>query len=247
MIKVAMNRIFFVHIPRTGGTTIETIMRKSLPGIFSGTYSDHGILLRPREAEKSNYFVGHNFYYVRKLLSPVFAFTFLRDPVERAYSLWAYMHENRMDLVENYDGFLDCVRRSKHFQNHQVRFLAANCDPLLIRERLLSNRSHRRLIRRELRSLRRLDINERHLDRAKKVLGELDFVGVFDHFEQEVVELFKRWDITIELPLPREKTSSVDKRKLANIDSDGIEELKEKNMLDQQLYEYALALYNERQ
>ena len=149
-----MRRIFFVHIPRTGGTTIEALMRRHLTeGTFHNSYWEGPLLNRKRgDLLKSDYFIGHNFYYAREILPPVYSFTFLRDPVERLFSLWMFMLEHNPELAARFDDFMDCARRNPHFSNHQVRFLAGRYDVRRGRARVRTREIPRQRMIREVRA-----------------------------------------------------------------------------------------------
>ena len=223
-------------------------MRKHLvTGTFHDSYWEGPLLNRKRgDLLKVDYFIGHNFYYARDILPPVYTFTFLRDPVERLYSLWVFMLEHNPDLAAKFDDFMDCARRNPHFSNHQVRFLGGRYDIRHARARVRTREIPRQRMMREVRSLRSKPVNRIDLEIAKDVLGELNYVGIFEDFEASVAALFSSWDITLELPLPRERQSVVKKAEVINISDSDREELEEINTYDRLLYEAAMKRYETR-
>jgi hypothetical protein len=243
-----MRRIFFVHIPRTGGTTIEALMRQHLTeGTFHNSYWEGPLLNRKRrDLLKSDYFIGHNFYYAREILPPVYSFTFLRDPVERLFSLWMFMLEHNPELAAKFDDFMDCARRNPHFSNHQVRFLAGRYDIRKGRARVRTREIPRQRMIREVRALRSKPVNRVDLEIARDVLSELNYVGIFEDFEPAVAGLFSNWGVDLELPLPRERKSTVKKTDVIDITDADRDELEELNTYDRMLYEAALRRYETR-
>ena len=236
-----MARDLFVHIPRTGGTTIEKLMKEHLEGTYAPAYWDGPVLMkRRRDLLEYDHFIGHQFYYIADGIPNVRAFTFLRSPVDRLYSLWAFMLEHNPELAANYDGFMDCARRNPHFQNHQTRFLAARYDVRFARALLGARQAKRKQIFRQIRDLRSIPITEVEFRLARDVLGEMFFVGVFDHFEESVRGLFERWGVALPTPLPNERTTKIRKEDVIDVTDAEVEELWALNEFDRRLYDVAL-------
>lgn len=75
--KLKDNQLAFIHIPKTGGTTVSDILIKNFPGMFLGHYS-HFTLNR-------NY-------------PPAKYLTFLRHPIQRVWSHYNNMEHNYIDF-----------------------------------------------------------------------------------------------------------------------------------------------------
>lgn len=89
-------RIVFLHIAKTAGTSIVHFFRRRLPegGLCShGDFLDFPREREPlqRELERFQFVSGHFGYAeVAALLPGAYSFTFLRDPVDRALSLYKF-------------------------------------------------------------------------------------------------------------------------------------------------------------
>lgn len=113
--------IFFLHFPRTAGTTINEIFKANLPAeniikIYSKEEYDRYASIYPEELDNIKYITGHLLlddlnptkFYGRK----VRAFTLLRDPVKRLLSeyaflktwkeqhLYSYLNDNNISFIE---------------------------------------------------------------------------------------------------------------------------------------------------
>lgn len=239
-------RILFVHIPRTGGTTVEAVMRQRLPGeFFEGYYDGSIIRSNPAKLKRADYFIGHNYYQIRKLIpEPNFAFTFLRDPIDRAYSLWTYMLEK--GEYAHHGDFMNAVLKAHYFSNHQTRFLARQYRAHRLRENFLSQRVTTKGVIDDLRQQKQGEVTEVEFIRAKAVLDELQFVGVFSHLQADIAELFFKWGVTIELPIPHERKTKKHKTEVISVTEEDIQIIKEKNQWDIKLYQYAEQLRKKR-
>jgi hypothetical protein len=241
-----MRRVLFVHIPRTGGSTVEKLMRRHLRGVFSPSYAEGAFAGKgPRWLEQYDHYVGHNFYFSRVLLDPVFVFTILREPLDRLYSLWAFLNEHKPERAAEYEGFLDCVRRNPHFSNHQTRFLGSRYDLITAKERVRAGEMTRRELRRQIGALRRAPVGSEDLEAARSALGEMDFVGIFEDLEGSVMSLFRQWGVNIRPPLPQVRVSAPSTRHLVRLGDAERAEVEERNAIDIEVYKLALERYEE--
>ena len=128
----------FVHIERAGGTTVHAILRNNYPGFLTLTsfgptndaeneLSDRGLarLLRfvPTPAGIGGHNVRSYLDYERVVRRPVRYFTFLREPVARYLSMFAYQNE-RMHEGWTIDRFLE----QDQFANFMTKRLAGSED-----------------------------------------------------------------------------------------------------------------------
>lgn len=138
--------VIFLHIPKTAGTTMHSIMEKQYPpaAIYS-TYPanhPHGTLeefkaFPPKHKTNIRVLLGHFSYGVHELVpGPYLYLTILRDPIERMIS--NYYHINRdpnhglHELVSS--GQMDMKAYVEHMvyqiemDNEQTRMFAGNWD-----------------------------------------------------------------------------------------------------------------------
>ena len=92
-------RLIFVHVPRTGGTTLDRIVARNYSGsqTFAFVASDMaGSIARYRALDERRrgslrLFTGHVAFGLDQIVGPADYMTMLRDPVERAVSIFEYI------------------------------------------------------------------------------------------------------------------------------------------------------------
>jgi len=92
-----MNKpIFFLHITKTGGQTIEELLRRNYSKVFQfGHDEDYKSLPQGHEV-----YMGQTAPYTRDLIEgDVFSFAFVRDPVERLVSFYNYYKVHKFRRV----------------------------------------------------------------------------------------------------------------------------------------------------
>lgn len=181
----------FLHIQKTAGTSVVDFARRCYG---ARSVVSHGAFLdRPREQLADKAFVsGHfGFDYARPLLADRFSFTFLRDPVERVLSKYfscrardpkrfpIFRLAREMGLDEFLEGGL--TGRSPliraHIWNHQVWQLAHGAG----------RTSHRSASA----ACVRWDFAEDELlELATTHVGELDYVGLVERFDEDCRAVF---------------------------------------------------------
>ena len=208
------SRLYFVHIPKTAGTTLRTLleMQVSAEEILY-PYRNRKTAKAPVVQELVS---GHLPSWLCKDLDPdfeaAFKVTILRDPVER------------------YLSFL----RAKKFQNPEFPNLES-----VMRERdspvskynsgLIDNAHCRHLAANPLLKGREL------LESAKESLRRIDCVIFFDRFADDVAALFQRLGISLE----RQDIPRVNFTQKEPVSEELLKEIRQINLLDLELYQYA--------
>src|SRR5262249_5965850 len=81
-----------------------------------------------------------------------------------------------------------------------------------------------------------------HLGQAQETLETCEFVGFFEKLELDVATLSHRFKLPKRLKLPRAQ-ETIGRPSLDELDRGVVEEIRERNILDIELYEHARALY----
>ncbi len=79
----------FLHIPRTGGTWIELVLRAA------GLLCRHLSKAEPLDLPKNHRMLGHYRGFERPVMAAKFLFTFVRHPIPYYESVWKWINANR--------------------------------------------------------------------------------------------------------------------------------------------------------
>ncbi len=246
------NLIFFMHIPKTAGTTLHHIIRqqygeehvfKAYIGVGAATLQEHIDDLRSRldnlditnnlannQTPEIKLILGHVGFGLHEILGRNLTYiTFLRHPIDRVIS-W-YYHQQRIPSAKYYQesqsmGLKELIT---HFQpmptdNHQTRYLAGDT----LREKL------------GLPNLVSYGYCDRSLfEQAKENLRKYFLVvGIQEHFDDSLWLLQKSlgWQNISYAP----ENIGHNKQTISQSEIDFVQEY---NYWDLQLYEYAKKLF----
>jgi hypothetical protein len=125
------NLLIFMHIPKTGGTTLSSIIQKQ--------YNKNVVLIRNndmnvKDIEKSNSLMGHLYFGIHhKLSKPCTYITMMRDPVERVISFYFYIKETELHphhAEVNKMSFNEFINSKEYdFNNLQTRYFCGGSSP----------------------------------------------------------------------------------------------------------------------
>jgi hypothetical protein len=206
-------RVYFLHIPKTGGTTLRCLLEMQLSAeeIYPFRNSNQA-----KGAVSQELVSGHfPYWFCHKLddrFEDAFKVTILRDPIERYLSFLRAKKKADIQLpdLESVLRLRQSPSRKYHFglmDNALCRNLAV--DPHLEGEALLES--------------------------AKQTLHRLDAVLFFDHFTEDILALFQRLGIN----LSNDDIPTMNVTEKEPVSAHLIEEIKQLNKLDIQLYHYA--------
>ena len=208
-----MKDLIFIHIPKTGGTTLNCAIHGSdwqtepdfyYRHISAQTYrSNSGDIFNPLKQDKLE---GHTL------------FTILRHPVDRLISEY-YFLKNRpeyMSLLKPRAQDLKSFARHRQTRNYMIGFLLG-----------------RRIYDTE-------EVTESDYELVRNTFDSLPiYTGIFERFEDSLMYLQKaidvKWPKKIEI-----KRATLNRPKLDEVDDDIKEMIKEYNSLDLQLYNHCL-------
>lgn len=206
-------RLYFLHIPKTGGTTLRLLLEQQFSEDEIYPFRNRKAATRPVEEELV---LGHFPYWFCKQIDPdfhsSFKVTILRDPVERYLSFLRAKKRGDPSLLD-----LEAVLNLRKDPNNRYK------------EGLIDNALCRYLANDP--SIE----GEALLESAKLSLHDFDHVLFFDNFNDEVGHFFKCLGIDLnENEIP--KTNATIKEAISQHVLEVVTKL---NALDIQLYEYA--------
>lgn len=206
-------RIYFLHVPKTGGTTMRLLLEQQLA---TSEIYPHRNQKTAKDPVTQELVSAHLPYWFCKKLDDTFdqAFkvTILREPVERYLSFLRSKLKADKSLPD-----LESVIRLKDDPNN--RFKMGLIDNALCK--YLSQTPNLE--------------GEALLESAKEVLDTFDCVVFFDNFSNDVIDLFKRLGIELD-PLDIPKINTTESKPVSDA---LLDEVIRANELDIQLYTYA--------
>jgi hypothetical protein len=231
-------RFFFVHMQKTGGTSLY--MRTKRHFGEAGVYPDDSdgdvqdvapqlmvpVLLErwPKRREQIRVVAGHFPLCTRELLDADFrTFTVLRDPVERTMSYLRQHRElNRTDwdltLEEMYEDPAHLLHFRHFIGNHMVKMLSLRTEEMTDGMMTL------------------IDLDRGRLEQAKQALDDMDELGFQEDLEGFALRLQQLWGWRLGGPRRDQPTTPV------KVSRSLRRRIAEDTALDRELYEYALEL-----
>lgn len=215
------DNLIFYHIPKTGGSTITFLLNQQFD-IKDICPDDFYFQIEERSFDnlkQFKFFRGHFFFNSNlKSIKNARKIVFLREPIQRVLSeqrFWKTHYVGRES-----DLYVEHFLKDSPIlmNNHQCLFLSSfdREDPMIT--------------------------SEMHLASAKEnLLKEFFFVGITERLEESLLALYMLMEWPIPDFIPRLNSTNLE---LENVNDQMLEEIKQRNLLDIELYEFAQDLLN---
>ena len=212
------NKVIFIHIPKTGGTTINSAMNNSYwqtevgfnyRHILSDKKSNSGDIFDPYENEKYKDYI---------------IFTILRHPVDRITSEYHFIRERKefTNLLKKHPKDFESYIKNTQTNNGVISFLKG-------RRMYTSHKANEVDLEDIIDSINNIPIH----------------VGIFEHFNDSLSYFSSiagiKWKKSIDV-----KRMTLKRPQLNEIPNELIELINEKNSLDLELYNYCLSKFKEK-
>lgn len=233
------NSIFFIHIPKTAGTSFRVMLYKKVPQkrIFpnwkdiadtQGKYPDFQQTINHLQSIQTKIpfmIFGHFPYALNSILPNSYqSFIFLREPIARTISNLLHFQRteaenHNLKLVEIF------IKFQKHLQNLQTRYLCDNS----VSHSMVFNHNKK--------------LNKNALEQAKANLEKCTFVGITERFPESITIAETLLGAKLGQPLKRNVAPEV----ISTPDPDLVAYIKPFLELDLELYQHALQLFEKQQ
>lgn len=191
--------VLFYHLPKTAGTTLQAILRRGFKE--SATCPAHNwtslLSLPPEELRHYQLFAGHFYGGIEEFLNRrVYAFTLLRDPVDRALSQYGqvlrdpshYLHNHAIRLG-TLEAFIEDPATQPTISDFQTRMLALEAQPQEIFGKLSASQRNAWELERVLEAMNYPICSTETLQRAIARLSVFKFVGLQEYLVESIALL----------------------------------------------------------
>ncbi|MEJ9314094.1 sulfotransferase family 2 domain-containing protein [Priestia megaterium] len=206
--------IIFMHIPKTGGTTLNDIFKKSYAEneiydhVPLEAMRNHFSQLKEEDKKVIKAISGHHFYGIHDLFSkPYTYFTMMRNPIERVISLYyflktypGYYEENMRNM--SFEEYIDWDPQARNGQIHQI----------------CGQNSHL------------------SLEKAKENLKVFEVVGITEMFNESLLLLKNKFNWNNIEYVKENVTKS--RPRISEVSTEIIKKIEKNNELDIELFEY---------
>lgn len=240
------NQLYFLHIPKTAGTTFRTFLEDHY---HSDTICPYWLLpdilkLPPQKLNEYQLICGHYAYYIiSKFYKKPSIVTMLRDPIDRTVSHYHHiknttdhwLHEKVLSMT--LDEFLEDPIGISEVLNFQTRFIAFdNIEKQHFGFGKLTN---------DLDTLNKVLNDEDLLRKATNRLREFSFVGIVEKFNESLTLLSHQFSWSAPFTFPK---YNVNPKQMSyrNLPIQTLNKIKALTHLDMQLYDLAVNLFQER-
>lgn len=237
---------FFLHIPRTAGTTLITNLRYGLPKgsdlqlsplpgrrfLDRDEVDRHVDSLSSQQRDRIRVVHGHSVYYGihEKFERPPRYVTFLRDPLSRALSNYQYMLANYdVFLADNDDGSLPRDKQELSFERWWSVF-QHDLQTAVVLNYLLDGKPGWEV---------KHALAPADLERARQILDRFYFVGLTETFEEDSLFLYSQLGLEQLLAEPL----NVRRGPPVELSPELRDRVVQDTRLDAQLYEHAKSLH----
>jgi Galactose-3-O-sulfotransferase len=232
--SVSTETIIFLHIPRTGGTTLDRIPERNYAGDQVLTFSGSGhraeveLFAKLPESARAGYrFIkGHLYFGFHELVPGRSSYvTFLREPIARAVSFYCYARSHSDHYLHRRitDEGLELGNMIKREATHELFNLQTH---MIAGEHPSSGNSPGRHL----------------LERAKENLRtHFCLLGLTEKFDASLILLARR--LGWRLPFHGRRNATPRKMRLATLDPKTEGLVREANALDLELYEFAQTIF----
>jgi hypothetical protein len=225
----------FLHIPKTGGTTLQTLLRANFPREVLCPSRDWRTLqsLGAEALKHYRFFGGHWSYRIHTYLpkSPTHYISFLRDPIERVISQYEFFRRTKSEALYKLTNQLSLTE----FLYHEMGQYTL-CD---LQTRYLAPSDGRV-------SAYHTTSDHLGLEVAIQRLQEFSFVGLVERYDDGLALLAYTFNWPPFYSMAKAKVAPKDRLKQDEIDPDTLATIKAMNANDIVLYEAAKALFEKR-
>ena len=244
------NTLYFLHIPKTAGTSLITILDSYFPSENILKAHDWGELLpqMPLDFSKFQFVRGHFGYSITRLIHNPLCITMLRDPVNQMISAYKMLSRQEKD-IEHFkiptDKNLSQLIEGPYLnglKNPQTHWLVIEQD-ILSRTKSFSKDELKNYRPEEDESLLPKISYEDFLKKAKKRITEFKFVGIVEKMEESLFLLHYTFGWK---PIRNNIRENVSPNSENEITGKALEKLEKNTKIDLKLYKYAKNIFEER-
>lgn len=248
--------LFFIHIPKTGGATIEELLNNTYAKqrICPYYYADD-FLTGNQPPDAFSIFYGHNWFYTTQILpTPRFIFTYLRHPVGLAISVYEHIRRNPHTLHDlliseapSLSGFSSHKVFREMVSNPQTRIIGVDTNFKDIYQRVRNGKMKPKEANQQLMREILTEPDDDMLQRACLRIEQMDFVGITEYFNQSIRALSCKLDLALPELIPQSNAATAQDKAMRSEYSDNeLKSLLEINKYDIQLYDFALRNFRNR-